>query len=813
MSHDARRPFDTAFPAVFLVSLSVILLELALTRLFSATMHYHYAFMAISLALFGSGASGVALYLARERLAGAFGGPLGLASRAASAGALAAIAALFVALYAPPGRGGGADILRFALLYAACAAPFFLLGAAITLAIVARAAAIGRLYLFDLGGAAGGCLLLVPLLDAGGGVNTILCVPIVASAGALLFALAPRQAAAATPDAGATAAARTAAAAPAATAPSGGAGLPLVIGLACASLLAGNAMSGLIDVRQAKGVAERDILFARWNSFSRVTVARTGGQALEIRIDADAATAITPGAGEAGRHPERRDRLTALPFLVKEKPDVLVMGPGGGDEVLLARLFGARAVTAVEVNPIIALDIMSSEPFRSFAGGIYQQPEVRLVVDDARSFIRRSPVRHDIILATMVDTWAATAAGAFALTENHLYTIEAFRDYSRRLADDGILSFTRWYFEPPDQMLRMVSLARAMMRREGIAEPSRHLVVVRDRLLADPRTPACLLFKKSPFTDQEIGTLETFARMRDYEILYTPRTRPGNDFTRLITAPDPATVWRSYPTNIAPPGDDSPFFFNTMRPGDLLRPVERAAEWRKTNQGTVVLIALGGVASLMVALFIVGPLLVAKRRDLAGTGGNGVRFLIYFAGLGAGFILIEIALVQRFILLLGPPVYALTVVLFSVLAFGAAGSGLTARIPGPRVRAVLGAILPAVAAGAALYALALPAVIDLLVPLSRPARIAAAAALTAPLALLMGMPMPAGLRLLHREAPAIIPWAWGLNGAASVLGSIMALLIALMSGFTVALATGAALYIGAWAALRGIRNVSGPAPG
>jgi len=807
MSHDTRRPFDTAFPAVFLVSMSVLLFELALTRLFSATMHYHYAFMAISLALFGSGASGVALYLARERLAGTVGGPLGLASRAASAGALAAIAALFVALHAPPGRGGGADVARFALLYAACAAPFFLFGAAITLAIVARAAVIGRLYLFDLGGAAAGCLLLVPLMDAGGGVNTILCVPIVASAGALLFALAPPPAPDAPPDAGAGAGP------PSTAAPAGGAGLPLVIGLACAGLFVGNTMSGLIDVRQAKGVAEKDVLFARWNSFSRVTVARTGGQGLEIRIDADAATAITPGAGEPGRHPERRDSLTALPFLVKEKPDVLVMGPGGGDEVMLARLFGARAVTAVEVNPIIALDIMSSEPFMSFAGGIYQQPGVRLVVDDARSFIRRAPERHDIILATMVDTWAATAAGAFALTENHLYTVEAFRDYSRRLADDGILSFTRWYFEPPDQMLRMVSLARAMMQREGIAGPERHLVVVRDRLLADPRTPACLLFKKSPFTDQEIGILETFARMRDYEVLYTPRTRPANDFTRLIAAPDPATVWRSYPTNIAPPVDDSPFFFNTMRPGDLLRPAERAPEWRKTNQGTVVLIVLGGVASLMVALFIVGPLLVAKRRDLAGTGGNGVRFLLYFAGLGAGFILIEIALVQRFILLLGPPVYALTVVLFSVLAFGAAGSGLTARIPGPRVRAVLGAILVAVAAGAALYALALPAVIDLLVPLARPARIAAAVALTAPLALLMGMPMPAGLRLLRREAPAIIPWAWGLNGAASVLGSIMTLLIALMSGFTVALAIGAALYLGAWAALRGIRSVSSPAPG
>jgi hypothetical protein len=681
MSAGAPWHRDPVFPATALTSLGVLVLELALTRLFSATMHYHYAFMAISLALFGSGVAGVALYLGRPRLAGR--GLTVWAAQAAILFSLATIAALGVVLLLPLSlEGTSGNALRLAAIYVACALPFFFGGSAITLAVMARTAVIGRLYLYDLAGAAVGCLLLVPLLDLLGGVNTILVVPVVAAAAGAFYGLegGGRR----------------------------GMGPGGLVALAAAGLLALNIGTGWIDVRQAKGVPEAGVVFARWNSFSRVTVSPVEARLLEIRIDADASTVITPGAGENGRHAEQRDRLAALAYRILDRPRVLIIGPGGGDDVIAARLFDAREITGVEINPIIALDIMSSEPFRRFAGSIYQQPGVRLVVDDARSFVRRSTDRYDPIQATMVDTWAATAAGAFALSENYIYTVEAFQDYTRHLAADGVLAFTRWYFEPPDQMLRLVSLAREAMRRDGVTDPARHLVVIRDRVRPGAPTQAAFLFKKSPFTEKEVRALESAGDRQGFTILYSPLTRPDNDFTRLAETERPEAVWSTFPTNIAPAWDDSPFFFNTVRPADLLHLGERAPEWRKSNLGTLVLFLLLGLASMLVVGLLAGPLWVARRRELAGAGPGGLRWLLYFSCLGLGFILVEVALVQRFILFLGPPVYALTVVLFSLLGWSALGSGLSGRIRGPRLAATLRLVLAALGAAVAAYAILLP---------------------------------------------------------------------------------------------------------
>ncbi|HYV86304.1 MAG TPA: hypothetical protein VFB49_10350 [Patescibacteria group bacterium] len=779
----ARR--DPVFPAIGVISLAVLILELALTRLFSATLHYHFAFMAISLALLGSGSAGVAIYLAQDRLRLAGWETWG--ARAAVLFALTTVTALLAVLLLSPGvEGTAGNGARIAAIYVACVLPFFCAGCAVTLAVMSRAAAIARLYRFDLAGAAAGCLLLVPLLDRIGGVNTILVVPVAAACGGALFGRAPG------------AAPREARRA-------------LAVAAAAAALLGLNLATGWIDVRQAKGTRETHVLLSRWNSFSRVTVTPAEGSGLEIRIDADASTLVTAGAGEVSRHPEARDRLTALPYAVMRRPSVLVMGPGGGDDVMVARFHDARAVTAVEINPIIARDIMSSEPYLSFSGGLFRRPGVRLVVDDARSFISRSEERFDLIQGTMVDTWAATAAGAFALTENHLYTVEAFQDYDRHLADDGVLSLTRWYFEPPDQVLRLVSLAREVMRRRGVTDPASHLVIVRDRARSDPRTPAMFLYKKSAFTDEEVKALEGFASWHQFTVLYSPATRPANDFTRLAEAERPETVWSAYPTNIAPTTDDSPFFFNSVRPGDLLHLADKAPEWRKTNVGTLILFLLFALVAALVAVLVVGPLLLARRRAAVPAGA--APWLAYFLCLGAGFILVEVALVQRFILFLGPPVYALTVVLFSLLLFGGLGSGLSARIAGERVARRLGLVLLAVCGAAVLAAFALSPLVHALVHLGRPARIALSVALIAPLATLMGMPMPTGLRMLRAAAPDLLPWAWGLNGAASVLGSVGALIIAIAAGFDATLLAGAAFYLAGWIALARVSSSAARAPG
>jgi hypothetical protein len=779
MSGDGTAARDPVFPAVAVISLAVLILELALTRLFSATLHYHFAFMAISLALLGPGAAGVAIYLAQDRLRVL--GWEAWGARAAVLFAVTTVAALLLVLFLSPGvEGTAGNAARIVVIYLACVLPFFGAGCAVTLAVMSRSAAIARLYRFDLAGAAAGCLLLVPLLDRIGGVNTILVVPPAAACGGALLGLAPgvrrREAWRA-----------------------------LLVAAAATALLGANLATAWIDVRQAKGVREKNVLFSRWNSFSRVTVMPADGGALEIKIDADASTIITAGAGEVTRHPEARDRLTALPYAVTREPRVLIMGPGGGDDLVVARFHAARAITAVEINPIIARDIMSSEPYLSFSGALYSRPGVRLVVDDARSFISRSSERYDLIQGTMVDTWAATAAGAFALTENHLYTVEAFLEDDRHLTDDGILSLTRWYFEPPDQMLRLVSLALEVMRRRGVTDPGDHLMLVRDRTRSDPRTPAMFLYKKSRFTEAEVKALEGFASWHQFVVLYSPATRPANDFTRLIESAHPESVWASYPTNIAPPTDDSPFFFNSVRPRDLLHLADKAPEWRKTNVGTLILFILLVLVGLLVLALVIVPLLVTRRGPAPRPAGA-APWLAYFACLGAGFILVEMALVQRFILFLGPPVYALTVVLFSLLLFGGIGSGLTGRIGRERLRGRLGWILIAAGAGAGLYALGLSPLVHALVHLARPARIGLSVALIAPLATLLGMPMPAGLRMLRDAAPALVPWAWGLNGAASVLGSVGALLIAILAGFDATLCAGAGFYLAGFMVLRRVRT-------
>jgi predicted membrane-bound spermidine synthase len=572
----------------------------------------------------------------------------------------------------------------------------------------------------------------------------------------------------------------------------------LLLAVGLAGLVAYNTATHRIDIRKSKGFEETSVLFSKWNSFSRITVEGAFDTGLEIKIDADAATGISKDASNVAVHQDARGSLNALAYNLKRDANVLIIGPGGGNDVMAARVLGQKNITAVEINPIIALDVMSSEPFKSYSGSIYQQPNVRLVVDEGRSFIRNSQQRYDVIQATMVDTWAATAAGAFSLSENNLYTVEAFKDYVTHLTDDGVLTMTRWYFEPPDQLLRLITLTRAMMTELGISNPARHIMLVRDARTGYDRTPATYIFKRSEFTDDEVRTIEDVAERNDFQLLFTHLTRPPNVFTQIIEAAEPAEMWTDFETNIEPTRDNNPFFFNSVRFANLSRVIEgTTGEWQKTNLGTSILFALFAITSALVLLFIIGPLVLVRGRALVTGLGSKLSYLFYFACLGAGFIIVEVAMIQKFILFLGHPVYSLAVVLFSVLAFSALGSYLSGRISEERMTAALMKLLLVLVALVFVYIVALPPIFYGLVHLAREFRIVIAVVLMAPLAMVMGMPMPIGIRMLARNAPEIIPWAWGVNGATSVMGSVAALVIAILSGFNQALMIGAGLYLAA----------------
>jgi spermidine synthase len=770
-SYQNRRPLDsdrpststTRFLGVSLASLATLVLELTLTRLFSATMFYHFAFLAISLALFGSGASGVFLYVLRPRL-DAEAAPRLLAVFSALFAATT-VMGLLVILSHPlsPVRPGLWTLRPLAWIYGAAALPFFFSGCVITLAITAWARQITRLYLFDLAGAAAGCLLLVPALGLFGAIDTVLLVAVLGLLGG--FLLSRRRWL-----------------------------LPL-LGLAVA-LVAFNQVTGTIALRESKGLREEGVVFSRWNSFSRVTVAETQDPDRKlIFIDSDAATVMWRDGSDLGHHRELRDRIESLAYHLGGRRKVLIIGPGGGMDVIIARLHGAAEVTAVEVNPLVARDVMSSEPFLSYSGRLYEQPGVRLVVDEGRSFLRRSREHYDLIVGSMVDTWAATAAGAFALSENNLYTVEAFSDYLERLEPDGMLSLTRWYQHPPDQLLRLVSLGREVLAERGAEDPGRHFMIVRGPEEGMPLTTANVLLKKSPFTGEEVERAEAFARRLRLELVYTPRTRPPNDFTRLITTPDPAAFCRSFPSDVSPPRDNSPFFFQTARLDEMFSKRWSRGEWRRTNLGTAVLFGLVAITSLVVAVFILAPLLLVRGRLRATPRRGRLPFLLYFAALGVGFIVVEVVLVQKSVLFLGHPAYALSVVLFAILLFSGLGSRLSGRIPTNALPRALGRVILVVVALIGAAVLLLSPLFYGLVHLANPWRVLITVGALAPLGLALGMPMPTGIRILDRQAPELIPWAWGVNGAASVLGSAGAVALAMVWGFDQALLLGAFLYL------------------
>jgi predicted membrane-bound spermidine synthase len=745
------------------VSLATLVLELTLTRLFSATMFYHFAFLAISLALFGSGASGVFLYVLRPRLEA--GGNSRLLALCCALFAATTVLALAVILRHPlnPAAPGLGTLASLAWIYGAAALPFFFSGCVITLAITAWARDMSRLYLYDLAGASAGCLLLVPLLGLLGAIDTVLAVAVIALAGGVLLS---------------------------------GQRLLLALLAVAVALVPLNRATGVLALRESKGLTEQGLLFSRWNSFSRVTVVQPEDRDRQlIFIDSDAATVIYRDASDNEKHAGLRDRIEGLAYHVGGRRKVLVIGPGGGVDVIIARVNGADDVTAVELNPLVARDVMSSEPFLSFSGRLYQQPGVRLVVDDGRSFLRRSRESYDLIVATMVDTWAATAAGAFALSENNLYTVEAFSDYFERLAPDGILSMTRWHQSPPDQLLRLLTLGREVLARRGAAEPARHFLVVRGPDEGMPLTMATVLLKKSPFTPEEVERAEAYARRLGLELLYTPRTRPGNDLTRLIVAKDPRELSRSFPSNIEPPFDNSPFFFQSVRLDKLLSKRWSFGEWRRTNLGTVVLFGLVGITALVVAVFILGPLLLVRRRLEAAPRSGRLAFLMYFATLGVGFIVVEVVLLQKSVLFLGHPAYALTVVLFSLLFWSGLGSRLTGRIPDASLARALPKLMLLVVGLIGVAVLALSPLFYALVHLDAAWRVVIAVLALAPLGLALGLPMPSGIRLLAQRAPELIPWAWGVNGAASVLGSVAAIALAMVWGFDQALLVAALLYL------------------
>ena len=774
---------------VALVSATLLMTELALTRIFSVVMYYHFAFLAISIALFGVSASGVFAYVMRQRLERY--GTDGLLAVQSLIYAVCTIVALFWLVRLRVGMSFSPENLRLMLtIYALAALPFFAGGLVVTLAISRLSAQVNAVYAADLIGAAGGCLILIPLLDRLGAPGVVLAAAALSIAAAVLFAPAAGRVRIATIGA-------------------------LVLLVPIAGQFSGRAG---FDVVGTKGHQADRVLFSKWNSFSRIGVyERTHGDwslspaytgplpdTRFMDIDSAASTPILRLEPDLSNAQYLRYELTTLAYQLKPRNfTALVIGPGGGRDLASALVFGAAHVDGVEINPIIADDVMRDR-FREYSGGIYTNPRVRIAVDDGRSFVRRTPDRYDVIQASLVDTWAATAAGAYTLTENSLYTVEAFNDYLDHLTDDGVLTITRWVADG----LRLVSLAQEACARRGWTAADRLAIVRQDRV-------ATFLLKKTPFTKAEISQLRGVSARLGFDVLYTPGqaaaaasgeaaaqfTRPAQDvvvdgaatgdYARLITAPDRERFYADYRSDIRPTTDDRPFFFHTTK----IRDQFDVAFGQKMlfGNGLSALMTLLGISTALVVLFVIGPLVFAGRGEPRPRGW--LAWLVYFGALGAGFMLIEVSVLQRFVLLLGHPVYSLTVTLFSLLLGTGLGAAWSRQFDAARLRRTGAIGILTVAAVALVFIVVATPIVNWAIPFSRPLRMVVAAAMLIPIGVALGIPMPTGMRILSSRAPQMLAWAWGMNGALSVLGATLAIFIAMNWGFRVTLLTASVTYL------------------
>jgi predicted membrane-bound spermidine synthase len=717
---------------VFLITFSGLIFEIGLTRIYSATIWYHFAFVAVSVALLGWGLGGMAVHLLKRWWAPSM-------DRAAVLTLLyaAAIPACLALLVRYP-----FELDRLPLYFAAPLVPFFLAGMALSMVFDLHRAAAGSLYFADLVGASLGAVVVTFLLQTIGGEAAVLVSAAVPMVAAICMSRKFRTLASA--------------------------GAVVMAGLALS-----NGSTGLFHVipgtikamrRQMDENPGSKVVQSGWNAYSRIDAVEgaTPTYLARLYIDSDAWTSIMPWDGSFASVVDLKNSYRALPFRFTPHGDTLIIGPGGGTDVLAALASGSRKVTAVELNPMM---IQFVRHYGAQAGNLYDRPDVEVIQSEGRNFIGRATRKFDVIFMGFVDSWASVASGGLSLSENYLYTTEAFRAYYDHLTDNGVLVILRWDLDIP----RLISNSVALL---GAAEAEKRVVVLRESRPTSRDDPPQVLFmlRKRPFTAAETEEMTTAWTKA------TPMIMPGfpapAPYDDLLNGRETLAAYEAgSPKLVGPVFDDSPFYFAVERPWGMSPVIAtRLIGW-----------LLEPALLLLVVFALLGKPSGEKIAPYAAS-------VAYFACLGFGFIAVELALLQNLTLLIGHPIFTLSVLLFTLLASGGIGSALSRRVSGR-------AACVAVAVIGAIEAVALPRLVPALLPLSLSARIAIAIVLIAPLGFVMGMPFPRGLQATGRAHLPAPPFYWGLNGVMSVIGSVMTVFIALRLGFQVAMLVGCAAYV------------------
>ncbi|WP_116379472.1 SAM-dependent methyltransferase [Cupriavidus taiwanensis] len=795
--------------ALALLSAAALGYEILLMRLLSIILWHHFAYMMISVALLGYGAAGALVALAQPVLARHFvpvfaGGAL-----------LFGISALVCFELAQRVGFNPLEILweptqplRLVAIYLLLFVPFLCAATSVCLAFARFPQQVPRLYSFDILGAGLGSLGIIAALFVLAPIDALRLVSMTGMAAAALACMECRWHRPWLP------ALLLAAAA-----------LPAAIPGSWMALRPSDykELSQLLRIGDARVVAQRSSPLGLITVVESPAIPLRHAPGLSLNATAEpppqlAVLADGDGLSALNRYDGRREPLaylgdltSALPYhLLQAPPRVLVLGSGAGADVLQALYHGASAVDAVELNPqVIGL---VQDRFGAFSGKPYSAAGVQVHVGEARGFLAASRQRYDLIQVALLDSFSTSSAGLYALSESYLYTVEAFEAYLRHLRPGGLLAITRWVSLPPRDIPKLFATAVAAMARAGVSDPSRRLVLLRGW------KTATLVVKHGDFQPAEIGALLDFGRTRSFDVEYHPGIRPGAanrynvldqpDFyaaAQALLGPDRERFLARYKFDVRPATDDRPYFFHFFKWRTLSELISLKAQGGLPllDWGYPVLVATLLQATAAALLLIGVPLRVLRRRAPASSVPlvPVARTGFYFVAVGLGFMFVEIAFIQKFILFLSHPLYAVAVVLCAFLCFAGLGSRFAPRLParaGPgRGRRQVALAIGGVCAVAMLYLVALPEVFPLLIAWPDPARVAVAVALIAPLAFLMGMPFPLGLSGLAARDDKLVPWAWGINACASVVAAVLATLLAIHAGFTVVVLVALLLYAAA----------------
>ena len=770
------------FIGVALASASVLTLQVTATRLFSFLIWYHFAFLVLSIAFLGFTSGGLAVARVASERPNDTRAILSWCGFGASASTLVCFGALAHLPLAPHVVSDFKALFVFLLAVLVTLAPFVFLGAYLCLAMSVWSHRIGELYAVDLIGSAMGCVIAVVMLNQLGVPAAFLANGLLAFAAGTCTCIPSLRSARARAITGA-----------------------LTMAWLGVITLATHELHPWVYIKTSKPYPKlpREVVTNRAsNSLATVETFRFPNAALAtlwglsptykrplpdivgFAIDGWALTA-TYKRSEVDVPGGALEYLpAALPYTFHATRNALIIGTGGGLDVLTALHFGAHHVTGVEINSII-LDAVKGK-YSQFAGDIYSDPRVEIHHAEGRHYLKRDTRKYDLIQLSGVDTYAASQAGAFALHENYLYTVEAMREYLDTLTPDGVLTFTRWLYVPPRQTIRLCAIADRALRTLGVDKPDQHIVVY------ESNDFSVTLIKRQPFTAAEVSNIQRAIAQKQFELIYAPHVRVNpwqhrwgdNPFYRMWDV-GVAQFVAGYPLDISPTTDDRPFFFEYQRWGG-----SSASENLFQHQNAhVVLLETLLVCGSLCALI----LWLAWRRHRSIRPRLGAQAHFYFVALGLGYIFVENVLVQRIVLFLGSPAYALTVILFTLLAASGVGSAIASRLAKRLPRPWL--LMLGVAVLLVVYAFGLRPILDALLGLKLAPRVLLVVVLIAPLGVLMGTPFPLAMASLTHVDPRLVPWAWVVNGAASVLGSIVTIMTAMTAGFTTVFVCAAVLYV------------------